>query len=158
MGYMNTEVTLQINSTSSNETELLGEKLGKNPKGGEVIELISDLGGGKTTFVRGLAKGIGSTDNVASPSFIIKREYRTPDLRLHHFDFYRLSEPGVVQHELEESLHDPHVVSVIEWADIVEGVLPHNRLRVSIKTTGETTREFTFHLPQSLGYLLEGLK
>ena len=158
MGYMNTEVTLQISSTSSNETELLGEKIGQNLKGSEVIELVSDLGGGKTAFVRGLAKGADSTDNVASPSFTIKREYHTSDFMIHHFDFYRLREAGVVKHELEESLGDAKVVTVIEWADIVEGVLPNQRLTVSIKTTGETTRQFTFELPETLSYLVQDLK
>src|SRR5262245_31168810 len=66
--YMSTDMTRQISSASSAETEELAQSLGRRLKGGEVIELVSDLGGGKTTFVRGLAKGAGSPDKVASPS------------------------------------------------------------------------------------------
>lgn len=155
---MSTEVTLKINSTSSNATEQLGERVGKNLKGGEVIELVSDLGGGKTTFVRGLAKGLGSLDAVSSPSFTVQQQYRAQDLTLHHFDFYRLQEAGVLEHELDEVLQDTGAVTVVEWADIVQGVLPAKRLTVHIKTTGEDTREFSFQYPEPLKYLLVGLK
>ena len=155
---MSTEVTLQIKSTGSNETELIAEQLGKNLRGGEVIELISDLGGGKTTFVRGLAKGMGSLDTVASPSFTLKREYYTQDLTLHHYDFYRLHEPGTIAHELEEALHQRDGVTVVEWGNIVEGVLPKKRLKVHFKPTGNTLRQLKLEAPEELGYLLEGIK
>jgi tRNA threonylcarbamoyladenosine biosynthesis protein TsaE len=158
MVYMSTGATLQINSTSSNETELLGECVGKNLKGGEVIELVSDLGGGKTTFVHGLAKGMGSLDNVSSPSFTLKQQYYSPELTLHHYDFYRLQEAGVMQHELAEVINDPAGVVVVEWGDVAEGVLPAKRMKVHIKTTGETTRQFQLICPEPLKYLLEGLK
>jgi tRNA threonylcarbamoyladenosine biosynthesis protein TsaE len=148
---------LAIKSTNSNETEQIGEQIGRALKGGEVIELVSDLGGGKTTFVRGLAKGMGSTDNVASPTYTIRREYRTQDLTMHHFDFYRLQEPGVVQHELQEAIDDPSGVVVVEWADIVKGVLPKNRLTIHIKTTGETTRELQIKFTKELAYVGENL-
>src|SRR5690606_22283628 len=62
------KMKLLVETNSSNETERLAEQLGKKLRGGEVIELISDLGGGKTTFTRGLAKGVGSSDRVASPT------------------------------------------------------------------------------------------
>jgi len=127
-------------------------------RGGEVIELISDLGGGKTTFVRGLARGIGSTDKVASPSFTISRIYQAGDTQLHHFDFYRLHEPGVVAHELAEIIHDTNSIVVIEWADIVQGVLPPARLTVQIRTTGDMTRTLKFNYPKSLSYIVKGLK
>lgn len=136
----------------------MASKIGQALKGGEVIELVSDLGGGKTTFVRGLARGMGSLDNVASPTFTVKREYRAGDLTLHHFDFYRIHEPGELQHELAESLHKPNNAVVIEWADIVKGILSSKRLTIRIKTTGESTRQFDFLAPKQLGYLLEGLK
>lgn len=123
-------------------------------KGGEVIELISDLGGGKTTFVRGLAKGMGSNDKVASPSFTISREYKTGDLTLYHFDFYRLSDPGIVANELIEIISDQKAVVAVEWADIVEDVLPTNKLTVHINNMGENTRELIFEYPENLHYLI----
>jgi tRNA threonylcarbamoyladenosine biosynthesis protein TsaE len=158
MVYMSTEETWQTGSTSSNETELIGEKIGQKLRGGETIELVSDLGGGKTTFVRGLAKGMGSVDKVASPSFTIKREYYTGDLSLHHFDFHRLHEPGEIMHDLAEAINLPTTVVVVEWADIVQGVLPAKRLTIHIKATGETTRQLSFKYPKQLAYTLENIK
>ena len=132
--------------------------LGRKLRGGEVIELISDLGGGKTTFVRGLARGFGSTDKTASPSFTISKVYKAGQKELHHFDFYRLNEAGVVADELVELLDDPQIVVVVEWANLVHGVLPADRLSVTFKTTDENSRQITFQLPDSLNYLVEGLK
>jgi tRNA threonylcarbamoyladenosine biosynthesis protein TsaE len=122
-------------------------------RGGEVIELVSDVGGGKTTFVRGLAQGMGSPDKVASPSFTLSREYRADKLTMYHFDFYRLSDPGIVANELAEVVDDPLAVVVVEWADIVENVLPADKLTITIKNKGETNREFSFSCPESLTYL-----
>jgi tRNA threonylcarbamoyladenosine biosynthesis protein TsaE len=123
-------------------------------RGGEVIVLVSDLGGGKTAFARGLARGMGSNDHVASPTFTISREYKADKLTMYHFDFYRLNEPGVVAAELEEFIHDPNAVVVIEWGAIVEDVLPEHKLVVNIERTGETTRHFTLRCSKELAYLL----
>lgn len=146
-----------MQSTNLNDTWRLGEAVGRNLKGGEVVELISDLGGGKTAFVRGLAKGAGSKDDVASPTFTISRIYSGPKFDIHHYDFYRLSEPGVVRQELEESLADGQVVIAVEWAETVRDVLPENRLIVTITTTGENSRRFAFSAPSSHAYLVEGI-
>ncbi|MBX4191001.1 tRNA (adenosine(37)-N6)-threonylcarbamoyltransferase complex ATPase subunit type 1 TsaE, partial [Candidatus Saccharibacteria bacterium] len=83
----------QTVSTSSAETESIGSLIGASLKGGEVIELRSDLGGGKTTFVRGLAAGAGSKANVTSPTFTLSRLYPAKNFSIHHFDFYRLNDP-----------------------------------------------------------------
>lgn len=158
MECMSTDVTLEISSTGSNDTERIGEALGKSLKGGEVIELVSDLGGGKTTLVRGIAKGAGSLDTVASPSFTIKREYYARDLTIHHFDFYRLKEPGLIQHDLAEALENPNDIVVIEWADIVQGVLPKDRVTIQSKVTSPDGRKLSVRVPSRYAYLLEGLK
>lgn len=131
--------------------------MGTKLRGGEVIELVSDLGGGKTTFVRGLAQGAGSTDAVASPTFTISKLYETPRFELHHFDFYRLREPGLITHELEDLIHDPQIVLVIEWGDTVRHILPEERLTIAIKREAESTRTFTCECGDELAYLLEGL-
>lgn len=123
-------------------------------KGGEMVELVSDLGGGKTAFVRGLAKGIGSKDPVSSPSFTLSNEYDAGKLRLYHFDFYRLTEPGIMRDELAECLADPEAVVAVEWADIVEDVLPTERLTIKIESTGDMSRALTFTYPAKLAYLL----
>lgn len=117
-------------------------KIGKRLKGGEVIELRSDVGGGKTTFVRGVAKGFGSTDQVASPTFTISRIYDVAETgkSIHHFDFYRLDDAGLMRIELGESVANPDVVTIIEWAGIVDDVLPEDRLVIELQTTGDDSR------------------
>jgi len=155
---MNTGTIWETSSTSSENTERLAAKLGANLRGGEVIELVSDLGGGKTTFTRGLARGAGSRERVASPTFTISREYTTPKFVIAHFDFYRLGEAGIVADELAEVIGDPTYVSVVEWGDIVHDVLPADRLTVRITQTGEDTRQLSFEYPAALGYLMEGLR
>ncbi len=149
---------MQTESTSSVQTELLGEQLGSKLRGGEVIELTSDLGGGKTTFTRGLVHGTGSSDKVASPTFTLSREYTAPKFTIAHFDFYRLNEAGIVADELAEIVHDPAYVTVVEWGDIVKDVLPGQRLTIYIKQTGEDTRQLSFEHTAELRYLLEGIK
>lgn len=150
---MSTVQSLQIESMSLEETEQIAEQLGARLRGREVIELVSDLGGGKTAFVRGLARGAGSTDKVSSPTFTISNLYQTGDLIMHHFDFYRLHEAGIMSEELEELLHDPQAVVVIEWAGIIENILPPDRLTIRIKATGENSRLLTFEIPTALAYL-----
>ncbi|HSW36851.1 MAG TPA: tRNA (adenosine(37)-N6)-threonylcarbamoyltransferase complex ATPase subunit type 1 TsaE [Candidatus Saccharimonadales bacterium] len=151
---MNTDMTLKIVTSSSAETERLAGQIGRRLRGGETIELISDLGGGKTTFVRGLARGFGSKDKVTSPSFTLSNEYKADDKTLFHFDFYRLQEPGIMSDELAEAVGDPKTVTVVEWADIVQKVLPDNRLTINIKATDEDLREFTLEYPENLKYLI----
>lgn len=115
--------------------------------------LASDLGGGKTAFVRGLAKGMGSTDDVHSPSFTVSNEYEADTLRLYHFDFYRLNEPGIMRDELSEVVADPQAVVAIEWADIVENVLPADHILVKITPTSDTERQFRFTYPDTFNAL-----
>lgn len=103
----------------------MGELLGQHLKAGAVIELVADLGGGKTTFVRGLARGLRSRDTVASPTFVLNKIYQGHDgLKLYHFDFYRLSEPGIIADQLTEALNDPKAIVVIEWAKQLKDTLP----------------------------------
>lgn len=146
-----------MQSTNLSDTWRLGEAVGQNLRGGEVIELISDLGGGKTAFVRGLVKGAGSKDDVASPTFTISRVYSGPKFDIHHYDFYRLAEPGVVGQELEESLADERSVVAVEWAETIRDVLPESRLIITIKATSENSRRFAFSAPPSHAYLVEGI-
>lgn len=158
MGHMSIDTTWQTTSTVSEQTEQLGEKLGASLKGGEVIELISDLGGGKTTLTRGLVRGTGSADKVASPTFTISKFYATPAFDIHHFDFYRLSEAGIVADELAEVVGDPKAVVVVEWADIVHDVLPKDRLSVSITQTPTGDRLITFKATERLHYLIQAVQ
>ncbi|MGB4762406.1 MAG: tRNA (adenosine(37)-N6)-threonylcarbamoyltransferase complex ATPase subunit type 1 TsaE [Candidatus Saccharimonas sp.] len=123
-----------------------GARIGALCSGGEVIELVGDIGAGKTTFTKGLAKALGADDEVQSPTFTLSRVYDTTSgVRLAHYDFYRLSDPGVMAIELAEVLSDPHTTTVVEWADAVANVLPADTLRVAIQTTDENTRTVTLH-------------
>ena len=125
-------------------TREFGEKVGRTLRGGEVIELVGDVGAGKTTFVKGLAKGLAIGEAIQSPSFTISRVYDArDDLRLAHYDFYRLADAGIMVDELTETLHDPRTITVIEWAGIVEGVLPTKRLTIQFESPTETGRILT---------------
>jgi len=126
--------------------------LGSRLQGGEVIELRSDLGGGKTTFVKGLAKGAGSKDNVVSPTFTLNRIYQAGRLQIHHFDFYRLNDAGILADQLAESLNDANNVVVVEWADVVTDVLPDSWISVELIATVDNPdkRKIIFHYPPNL--------
>lgn len=122
-------------------TKELGESIGKQLKGGEVFQLVGDVGAGKTTFVKGLAKGLEVDDEVQSPSFTISRVYDGRDgLQLVHYDFYRLTDAGIMANEVSEMVNDPKTITVVEWADIIEGVLPQNHYTISITSPSEDTR------------------
>ncbi len=151
------QIIKKVTTHSPHETEAFGEKIAKQLTGGETIELISDLGGGKTTFTRGLARGLGSTDTVASPTFTISREYAGGRLQIYHFDFYRLQDAGLITDEIAEIVGDSSGVVVVEWADIVKHVLPRNRVRIKFSTTGENTRELAIQYPKALSYITEAV-
>ena len=119
-----------IVSNSPEMTEEIANNIGRELKGGEVIELVSELGGGKTTFTHGLVRAIKSQDKVASPTFTISKIYNGEKIDIHHFDFYRLNDPGLIVHELADVLQNKTNVVVIEWPGLVENELPNNRLLV----------------------------
>ena len=130
------------------DTQALAAIIGAVVKGGDVIELSSDLGGGKTAFVKGLARGMDIDDIVQSPTFTISQLHNARDgLELHHFDFYRLTEPGVIRAELAESLEQPNVVTAIEWGEIMHDILPKNRTTIHISVPTEETRLITIDCP-----------
>ncbi len=127
----------------ANETDMkaFGAKLGAFLKGGEIIELVGDVGAGKTTLTKGIAKGLSIGEDVQSPSFTISRVYDArDDLQLAHYDFYRLGDAGIMAAELSETVSDLRTVTIIEWAEIVGGVLPEDRLTVRIASPSETAR------------------
>jgi tRNA threonylcarbamoyladenosine biosynthesis protein TsaE len=152
------KVVWQTMSDNAAQTEELGERLGRVLQGGEVIELVSDLGGGKTTFVRGLVRGLQSADKVASPTFTISKLYRAGDLEVHHFDFYRLQEAGIMAEELAEVAGDTKAIVVVEWGDVVQHVLPAERLTLSIKQTPSGSRQLLFQCPESLQHLIRAME
>lgn len=151
---MSTVQIWEIESTSLDKTLEIAALVGQKLKGGEVIELVSDLGGGKTVFVKGVAKGMGVKDLVGSPSFTLSSEYRAGDLTLHHYDFYRLGEPGLMTNTIGEVLGRPETVVAVEWADMIDTVLPQNRLSIHIRAIDENSRHLKFSYPEELVYLI----
>lgn len=126
---------------SEDEMKAFGARLGASLVGGEMIELIGDVGAGKTTLVKGIAEGLAIDEDVQSPSFTISRMYDGRDgILLAHYDFYRLGEAGIMRDELREAMQDMQTVTVIEWAGIVEGALPADRLTITIHSPTETSR------------------
>lgn len=155
---MSSSVAIEVLSSSTDQTISIGRKIGAHLKGGEVIELASDLGSGKTTLVKGLALGAGSKEQVSSPSFTICNEYITPKFKIYHFDFYRLNDGGIISRELAEVINDQDAVIVIEWPDVIENILPIDRLIIKIETTKDDDRQLTITSPDKLTYLVEGVK
>jgi tRNA threonylcarbamoyladenosine biosynthesis protein TsaE len=130
---------------SEADMKAFGARLGALLAGGEVIELIGDVGAGKTTLTKGIAVGMGVEETVQSPSFTISRIYdeTTDGLRLAHYDFYRLHDAGIMAADLQETAHDPKAVTIIEWADIVSGVLPEDHLTIRLLAPTENSRQLT---------------
>ncbi|MNH58565.1 tRNA threonylcarbamoyladenosine biosynthesis protein TsaE [compost metagenome] len=126
---------------SETEMKQFGARLGALLRGGETIELVGDVGAGKTTLTKGIALGMKIDEDVQSPSFTISRVYEAAQgLELAHYDFYRLHDAGIMANELHETLHNPKSVTIIEWADIIKGILPKDHLRIGLTSPTETTR------------------
>lgn len=130
----------------------LGQKVAQNLDLPAVIELVGDVGAGKTTFTRGLAQGLGVTEPVTSPSFTISKRYLTDrGGELIHYDFYRLSDPGVMRNELAETLREPNSVVVIEWGSDVANLLPEKHLRLDLTLNPDGSRSVIVNQPHFLG-------
>tara|TARA_R100000655_G_scaffold42896_1_gene78933 strand:- start:150 stop:605 length:456 start_codon:yes stop_codon:yes gene_type:complete len=122
----------------------LGARIGSCVTGGELIELVGDVGAGKTTLTRSIARGMGIEGPIQSPTFTISNRYEIPNgLCLAHYDFYRLDEAGIMAEEINEVLEDETAVTVIEWAGIVDTALPVDRLIINFETIDELTRKLT---------------
>ncbi|MEI7917788.1 MAG: tRNA (adenosine(37)-N6)-threonylcarbamoyltransferase complex ATPase subunit type 1 TsaE [Candidatus Saccharibacteria bacterium] len=149
-----------IEVKSEKEMQQIGAKISAAFLGGEIIELIGDIGSGKTTLTKGIAVGLGVTENVQSPSFTINRVYEGHDgITLSHYDFYRLNDAGIMADELQEVTSDQKTVTVIEWAGVVEGVLPIDRLSIKITSPTENTRQLELIAGgENSRKILEGLK
>ena len=118
-----------------------GKSFAKKVEYPMVIELIGDVGTGKTTFVRGLAEGLGVKEPVTSPSFTISKSYALPgDKQLIHYDFYRLSDPGLMQDNLAENLNSNNTITVIEWSDSVSDILPDKRTIIELEKKDDDSR------------------
>jgi tRNA threonylcarbamoyladenosine biosynthesis protein TsaE len=131
------------------ETEALGERLGRVAPRGLVIALGGELGAGKTQFVRGLARGLGISSRVHSPTFTLVNEYGGGRLTLFHLDLYRLETPEQILSAAIEEYLTPDGVAVIEWAERLEDgrwrpAAGGRWVRVKIEITSETERKIFY--------------
>ena len=132
-------MTLTLETKSHAETQALGERLGRALAAGDVVALTGDLGAGKTSFVQGLARGLGVRGRVASPSFTIVNEHegRVP---LFHVDFYRLESARELDHIGLDDYFARGGVVVVEWAERFPEALPAERLDIRIEVAGAELR------------------
>ena len=126
---------------SEQETEAAGEALAKNLPEGAVVALYGGLGAGKTAFVRGMARGLGLTDRVSSPTFTIVNEYLDGDKPLFHFDMYRLGGPEELFGVGWDDYLSRGGVIAVEWSENVEDAFEGNEVRVRLARLGDTARE-----------------
>jgi tRNA threonylcarbamoyladenosine biosynthesis protein TsaE len=123
---------LTLRSATADDTRQVGEALAAILRPHDVLVLTGELGAGKTTLVQGIARGLGATERVASPTFTLVREYVSGRIPIAHVDVYRLERvQDVVDLSLEE-LVDGEGVLLVEWGDAVEDLLADERLRVEL--------------------------
>lgn len=131
---------MKIKSNSQDMTFEIGLKIAKLLKKGDVISLNGDLGAGKTHLVKGIAKGLEVHEDITSPTFTIVNEY-DGKMPLYHFDVYRISDIS----ELYEIGFEEYIygegVSVIEWGNLVEELLPDYTIKINIRILDDNTRE-----------------
>ena len=124
---------MTIDSNSARETLELGKKMGEQAVPGTVYTLTGELGTGKTVFTQGFAEGLGISEPVSCPTFTILQEYDSGRLPFYHFDVYRISDVE----EMEEIGYEDYIygegVCLIEWADLIEELLPGQRCRIVIE-------------------------
>ncbi len=122
-----------IETAGERETWQLGFEMGQAAKEGDVYTLVGDLGAGKTVFTKGVAAGLGVREPVSSPTFTIVQEYRDGRMPFYHFDVYRI---GDVE-EMDEIGYEDYIygqgLSMIEWANLIEEILPETRTEIVIE-------------------------
>ena len=144
---------MEFLTNSPEETERVGQALGKALQPGAVIAYKGDLGAGKTAFTRGLAKGLGCRDTVTSPTYTIVNEYLSGRLPLFHFDMYRLSCSDDLFDIGWEDYLERDGVCAVEWSENVADAM-ENAIVVTIEKTGSESRRITIEGGQELAVTL----
>lgn len=132
----------KIITYSSEDTMMVGEQLAEQLPSGSTLILNGDLGVGKTTLVRGIAKGLNIKDVVQSPTFNIMKVYFKADRPLIHIDAYRLSDNNV-DIGLDEYIGYESGITVIEWPQFISDLIPDNKIEITISRLSESEREIT---------------
>lgn len=132
---------------SASKTQKIAEDLAKNLKGNEILALFGNLGSGKTTFVQGLAKGLGIKERIISPTFIIIREYQISNIKypisnFYHVDLYRVQKLSELKElELGEILNSKDRIVAIEWAEKIKDLLPEKRIEIYFEYISDNERK-----------------
>lgn len=126
-----------IETNSERETFESGFRLGERAKSGQVFALIGDLGVGKTAFTKGLAAGLGIEEPVSSPTFTIVQIYEGGRLPFYHFDVYRIADVEEMDEIGYEECFYGEGVSLIEWADLIEELLPEDTIGITVEKDPE---------------------
>ena len=134
------EMQYKLTTYSEDETMELAQNIESEKFPNMIICLEGDLGSGKTVFAKAFASALGITDNITSPTFTIIKEYDGAEMKLFHMDVYRLSD--IKQDIGITECFNKKGVCIIEWADLIEDILPKNRLVIKIKIIDEDTRQF----------------
>jgi tRNA threonylcarbamoyladenosine biosynthesis protein TsaE len=130
---------LPLVTTEARATQALGEALAPIFRAGDVVSLTGDLGAGKTTMVQGIARALGVTDPVVSPTFTLVREYRGI-MPIYHMDVYRLDRiQDVIDLGFDEMM-DERALVLIEWGDAIQGLLPERHLQIKLSIPGDDDR------------------
>lgn len=135
----------QLTTHSYEETEELGIKVSKLLKAGDVIVLNGDLGVGKTTLTRGLARGLGIKRNVKSPTFTLIREYQDGRLPLYHMDTYRLESSPDEDLGFDEYFNGDGV-TIVEWPQFIKDEIPADHISINISRLSDSDRQIVFKL------------
>lgn len=137
---------MQRITTSDQETRNFAKKYAKGLKGGEIIALLGDLGSGKTTFVQGLAKGLGVKERITSPTFVILNLHQADKgLSLAHFDLYRLNNEADLEGiGATDYLGKKDIISVIEWSEKAKKILPPSTIWINFEHIDENRRKIEF--------------
>lgn len=133
---------MEYESSREQETFALGEKLGREAVPGSVYALLGDLGVGKTVFTKGFAKGIGINEHVSSPTFTILQVYDEGRLPLYHFDVYRIGDPEEMEEIGYEDYFFGEGVCLVEWANLIEELMPEQTRWIRIEKDLEKGFEF----------------
>jgi tRNA threonylcarbamoyladenosine biosynthesis protein TsaE len=133
-------------SGSPDDTQRLGEELGRSLQSGDVVALTGELGAGKTCFVQGVARGLGVRTGATSPTFVLINEYRGR-LPVHHVDAYRTESLSELLDLGLPELFDAEGVTLVEWADKLRPLLPARAIEVHIAGVGDEPREITIRRP-----------
>lgn len=127
---------------SSAQTQLIAEEFAKKLVGGDIILLKGDLGAGKTTFVQGLAKGLGIKRRIISPTFIVMRSYELQENMFYHIDLYRMtSQQDIEGLGLLQLFEDKHAILAIEWPEKLGNLIPKKYTEISCTWISENSRK-----------------